>query len=300
MTGVAAVIGNYQGERVLGDCLRSLREQTLPPVEVVVVDGGSTDRSDAIAADHGARFLRVPNRGLGFLYNRGAEAVAAPYALLTNNDVAFDPRCLELLAAALDADASRFAADPRQVGWDDGRLVHGLARLRRGPLLRELLPGHRLELTEPADAPTPTITANAGAMLVRRDRLLELGGFDETFFLDFEDLDLCWRAWLRGWESVYVPDAWLRHHVGASHGGRRRALRSRYAQSHHNLLRFALKCLPATGAARVVAGELLRLPRHPLLVAPALLRVARELGEIRRERARIRPTRELYDWALRA
>ena len=52
-------------------------------------------------------------------------------------------------------------------------------------------------------------------MLVRRERLLELGGFDETFFMDFEDLDLCWRAWLRGWASVYVPDAVVRHRVGA-------------------------------------------------------------------------------------
>ena len=53
-------------------------------------------------------------------------------------------------------------------------------------------------------------------MLVRRERLLELGGFDETFFMEFEDLDLCWRAWLRGHGSVYVPDAWLRHRVGGA------------------------------------------------------------------------------------
>ena len=48
--------------------------------------------------------------------------------------------------------------------------------------------------------------ANGAAMLVRRDALLELGGFDETFFMELEDIDLCWRAWLRGWPSVYVPD----------------------------------------------------------------------------------------------
>jgi len=72
-----------------------------------------------------------------------------------------------------------------------------------------------------------------------------------------EDLDLCWRAWLRGWPSVYVPAARLRHRVGAVTTERMRARRS--ASSHHNLLRFALKCLPPTAAARVVVGELLRL-----------------------------------------
>ena len=42
-------------------------------------------------------------------------------------------------------------------------------------------------------------------MLVRRSMFLELGGFDETFFMEWEDLDLCWRAWLRGWSTRLRP-----------------------------------------------------------------------------------------------
>ncbi|MDQ3086760.1 MAG: glycosyltransferase, partial [Actinomycetota bacterium] len=157
-------------------------------------------------------------------------------------------------------------------------------------------PGYRLDLMVPAETTVPTVSANGGAMLVRREQMLELGGFDETFFMDFEDIDLCWRAWLRGWESVYVPDAFLRHRVGAVTTAA--ILPSRLRSSHHNLLRFALKCLPVTDAARVVAGEVLRLPRHPSLIAPALLAIARELPEILRERRRARPTRQLMQWML--
>jgi N-acetylglucosaminyl-diphospho-decaprenol L-rhamnosyltransferase len=297
MPDVAVVIGNYEGERVLPDCLESLARQTLPPVEVIVADAGSRDASREVAAAHGARVIRTGNVGLGHLYNRGAQAASAELVLLANNDVAFDERCLELLAAELEADDRRFAADPTQVAWSDGRLVHGRVTLRRGPLLRQPLPGFRLDLTAPADGVVPTVTAGGGAMLVRRDRLLALGGFDETFYLDFEDIDLCWRAWLRGWHSVYVPAARVRHHVGAVTTARE--LPARIASSHHNLVRFALKCFPARAAARVVGGELLRWPRHPLPIGRALARVARELPEILRLRARLEPDAELLAWILR-
>jgi GT2 family glycosyltransferase len=258
---------------------------------VLVVDGASTDGSVALAAELGATVLEAPNRGLGFLYNLGARAADCDYVLLSNNDVSYEPDCLELLAAALDADARRFAADPTQLDWYDGHVIHARTSLGRGPLWREYLPGLRLDDAVPADWVVPTVSAHGAAMLVRRPLLLELGGFDETFFLEWEDLDLCWRAWARGWSSVYVPDARLRHRVGAATSDGARARRS--ASSHHNLLRFALKCLPAGAAGRVVAGELLRLPRHPRAIVPALLRVGAELREIRAARRELRPGREL-------
>jgi N-acetylglucosaminyl-diphospho-decaprenol L-rhamnosyltransferase len=296
MADVTAVIGNYEGERLLPDVLTSLAAQTAPPVEVVVVDAGSRDRSREVAAGAGARVVATRNRGLGRLYNLGAREARSELVLLANNDVALEPRCLELLAAALEASPDRFAADPTQEDWEGGRVIHARSTLRRGPLVRRPLPGFELDQVVPASTVVPTLLANGAAMLVRRERLLELGGFDETFFLEFEEIDLCWRAWLRGWETVYVPEARVRHRVGEATAPRLRGRRLRSA--HHNLVRFALKCLPAGAAARVVAGELLRLPRHPGLVAPALARIARELPEILRERARLGPKRPTYERLL--
>jgi GT2 family glycosyltransferase len=296
LTDLAVVIGNWQGEEILGDCLASLAAQSLSPSEVLVVDASSADGSAALARSHGARVLIRPNRGLGYLYNEGARATQAAYVLCANNDVAFEQHCLELLAAALDEDPYRFAADPTQLDWSGERVVHARATLRRGPLLRQPLPGFLLDLVAPTPRVVPTLSANGGAMLVRRSRLLELGGFDETMFMDFEDLDLCWRAWLRTWPSVYVPDAVVRHRVGAVTG--EADLRRRIRSSHHNLLRFALKCLPAHEALRVLAGEVLRLPRHPTLVGPALAQVARELPAIARERRTARPSADFTRWVL--
>jgi GT2 family glycosyltransferase len=293
---IAVVVGNHQGEHLLRDCLESVRSQTRPPNAVVVVDGGSTDRSVAVAEELGASVLPAPNRGLGFLYNLGARAVQADYVLLSNNDVAYEPDCLAQLAEALDAETQRFAADPTQLGWDDGRVIHARTRLARGRLWREYLPGLHLEDDASADGVVPTVSAHGAAMLVRRDKLLDLGCFDESFFMEWEDLDLCWRAWSRGWQSVYVPDARVRHRVGGVTTQDVRARRS--ASSHHNLMRFALKCLPASAAARVVAGELLRLPKHPRAIGTACARVAREAPEIARARRELRPRRELLEWML--
>lgn len=283
---VDAVIGSYNGERYLGDCLTSLRAQTLEPRRVYVVDAGSTDKSVEAAESMGATVISSPNRGLGYLYNRGVERSDAPFVFVANNDIALAPDCLERLAEELEAD-DVFSVDPRQNTWTGDGLVHARTTIKRGPPLRRAIPGFTLDLRAPSTSVVTTVCTNAGAMLVRRDMFSALGGFDETYFLDFEDLDLCWRAWARGWRSLHVPDATIRHHVGVTHGGRRRALTSRYAQSHHNVVRWALKCLPARDAAIVVGGELLRLPRHPLVVGRGLVAVVPELREVFTQRRAI-------------
>ncbi len=296
MADVAVVVGNFEGEAVLPDCLASLSIQTLRPSEVIVVDASSLDESVSIAAAAGATVLEQPNRGLGFLYNRGVESSKAEYILLLNNDVALEPRCIELLASELDADETRFAADATQLDWTGARVIHARTTLGRGRLVRELIPGLHLDRVIPAEAVVPTVSANGAGMLVRRSMFGALGGFDETFFMDCEDLDLCWRGWLRGWSSVYVPEARLRHRVGAVTTAAVASRRS--VSSHHNLTRFALKCLPRRAAAVAVLGECARLPAHPRVIAPALARVAAETREIGRLRRAIRPSAALLDWIV--
>ena len=296
MTEVAAIIGNHQGEHLLPDCLASLVRQSLPMTEIVVVDGGSRDESQRVAEAYGARFIALENRGLGYLYNAGISATTAPYVLLSNNDVEYAETCVEELASALKADETRFAADATQLHWDEARVVKAQTTIRRGSLFREYIPGLRLDHAVRAATIVPTVAAHGAAMLVRRDKFVALGGFDETFFLDAEDLDLCWRAWLRGWASVYVPEARLRHRVGGAMSENVRTRRS--ISAHHNMLRFSLKCLPGRAVARALAGELLRLPRHPRVILPALFQVLRELPDILRLRRRAQPSSDLFEWMI--
>ncbi len=282
MTSVAAVIGNYNGAPFLEDGVESLRAQDPAPSEIVVVDGASADSGVEVAERLGIRVIRRPNLGLGHLYNVGVAATTAPYVFLANNDIALEPNCLALLGRALDADESVFAADARQLDWNGVRTIHARTTLTRGRMTREYLPGLHLDSNVPADEVTPTVCANGAAMMVRRSQFEKLEGFDETFFMEWEDLDVCWRAWLHGWATLYVPDAVVRHRVGAVTTSDVQPRRS--ASSHHNLVRFALKCLPRGAAARVVLGELLRLPAHPRSVTLGLVSVARQLPGILRAR----------------
>ena len=141
MAEVAAVIGNYAGDDVLADCVASLRAQTHPLAEIVVVDGASPDDSAALARELGTRVIETENIGLGHLYNTGSRATTATYVLLLNNDVALDPSCVERLAATLDERPSCFAADPTQLDWSGSTVIHARTLLRRGPLLRTPIPG---------------------------------------------------------------------------------------------------------------------------------------------------------------
>ena len=159
---VAVVVGNHQGEPVLEDCLASIAMQTRGVREVVVADGASTDGSRAIAVRHGAHFLAFPNLGLGYLYNRGVEAAAGEYVLLLNNDVALDSRCVELLAEELDADGTRFAADPTQLDWSGEKVIHARTVVAPGRLVREFIPGLRLDSVVHADGVVATVSAQIG------------------------------------------------------------------------------------------------------------------------------------------
>ena len=296
MTEVTVVIGNYNGERWLPQCIGSLENQTVAPVAIIVVDGGSSDASERVVRELGARFISSENRGLGRLYNIGVEAASAPYVFLANNDIALDPRCLEHLAAALDAAPAALAADARQLDWDGRQTIHARTVLTRGRMTHEHLPGFHLDHNVQSTKIAQTVCANAAAMMVRREVFLDLGGFDETFFMEWEDLDLCWRGRLNGHPTLYVPDSFVRHRVGAATTS---AIAPRRAASaHHNLVRFALKCLPARAAARVVAGEVVRLVAHPRAVAGGLAAVMRELPGIRKERRRIRPDARLLATVL--
>src|SRR5439155_9061586 len=123
MSDIAAVIGNFNGERYLADCIASLQAQDHAPTEVVVVDGGSTDGGVELAARLGARVVARPNLGLGHLYNVGVAATTAAHVFLANNDIALEPDCLGRLSRALDDDERAFATDARQLDWSGERTI---------------------------------------------------------------------------------------------------------------------------------------------------------------------------------
>jgi hypothetical protein len=262
---VTAVVLNYNGAHLLPDCLSTLAGQDWPALEVLVVDNGSLDDSEAVSRAHHARWLPLgANLGFSRANNLGAAEAKGEWLFVVNNDMRFTPECVSRLGRVLAGDDTLFAVDPTQLDWDGTRVIHGQTRLQPGTFRDTVIPPFAVASTGQAAGPVEVPWGCAGSLLVRRDRFEALGGFDPTFFIDFEDTDLCWRAWRRGWRTLYVPDAVLHHKVGMSGDEHRHLVRGaardrlprfwfrRRVSYHTNLMRFALKCLPRATALRLL------------------------------------------------
>jgi len=167
------------------------------------------------------------NVGFAALVNMGVAASTAPYVLVLNADVELTQGCVEELANELDQEPDRGVVFP-QLRYADNSPQHStfafyrpttvlyrrtaLGKSRRG---REDL--DRFMAEEPLAAALASGTpfdvdwALGAAMMIRRDAFEDVGPFDEKYFLYFEDVDWCLRAWCGGWRCSYVPTATCIH-----------------------------------------------------------------------------------------
>jgi GT2 family glycosyltransferase len=199
----------------------------------VVVDNASSDATvEAVRGRHGERVRLVANaanRGYGAACNQGAAACpGARWYVFLNADVELEPGALAVLVAAGDARDAIAIAGPAVVDETGARRdsVRGhptrLALLHQHTALRFLRVGARAfeRYRSPAGARSSAgadvDVVLGAAMLVRGDDFRTLGGFDERYFLYFEEADLCRRAASAGRVVRFVPGATVRHGGGAS------------------------------------------------------------------------------------
>jgi GT2 family glycosyltransferase len=221
---ISAVVVNHDGRDLLGPCLRSL-EQALGRLdgdsELIVVDNGSRDGSREVVDDAfpSARLVALPgNEGFSGGVVRGIEVSGGRWVALLNNDATIEPNGLTEMLAAGEADA-RIGSVAAQMRFADRPGILNSAGLELDCLgiAADRLVGRDVESPE-ARAPEEVFGATGGAALLRRAMLEETGGFDESFFAFFEDVDLAWRARARGWRAVYAPGAVVHHHHSATVG----------------------------------------------------------------------------------
>ena len=292
---VSAIIVNWNGAHHLRVCLPSLRSQSFKSLEIIVVDNGSSDDSAEVAKEFEVRWLGLKeNTGLAPALNRGAAIAAGEYLLFVNNDMRFDREFVAALVEPLLKDQEIFATDGMQFNWEGTAPGHMAARLvnvrPKGPSSAELVPGLYF-FQEPAVAPAPVFMASAASMMVRRAHFELLRGFDDRLPLGYEDVEICWRAWIRGWKTVYIPNAVCWHRVGSS-GRSREGARLNFRGILKGRLLLATKLLPLRYAFRTwvvsklgLAKDLLRLRlRFALDRVGVLMQMAALFPQLRRER----------------
>jgi GT2 family glycosyltransferase len=237
---LSAVTVTHNSEDVIEACVSSLRA-VLPIDEVIVVDNCSRDATRERAARAGAMVIgNAENRGYGVACNQGAQAAGGSHLLFVNPDVEF---------TAVDREALVAALENRPVGLLGPQLSsgrHGVSGVYRhrhwtgdmlehvaGPLVPRELP--RL----PRRAATAERCWLSGAVLLTaRDEFLGLGGFDERFFLYYEDRDLSRRYGAAGLPIRLTDAVTVRHHLAKSAGGDGASLEVRSAWSYLSWLEY--------------------------------------------------------------
>jgi hypothetical protein len=216
---VSVVVVNWNGAAYLDECLAAVRALDGAVGEVLVVDNASTDGSRELVRERfpEARLITLAaNDGPCPARNAGLSAAANRWVLALDNDAVVQPDTLAKLCAALAADPriaiaqprSVFHSDPARVHYDGGAFHYaGLIALRN--FYRPLALAEGTGVVE-------VDCAVAVALLVDRDALLEAGGWDETMFILFEDLDLSYRLRAACRRIVSVEDCLVLHQGGTS------------------------------------------------------------------------------------
>ncbi len=219
---VAVAILSWNGRQHLEACLAALAEQRDPgvPWEIWVLDNGSSDGTvEWLRHAHPAVHCLASAVNLGFCAgnNRLLQSIDADAVVLLNNDTRPRP---EWLAALVDA----YSAAPADVAAVSGMIVdwagerldfarglmtfdgHALQEGFRRPLASAEIPAAGTELLFPC----------GGNVMIRRQSFLQAGGFDESFFAYYEDVDLGWRLWSGGERVVFTPAAVVHHRSSAT------------------------------------------------------------------------------------
>jgi len=234
---VSIILVQHNQSRLTREAIDSLRSHYRGPHEIIVVDNGSTDPGPLPG---GILLLRnEENLGFGAANNRAAQNAQGEVLLFLNNDTL---TTMDFVTPALN----ELLRDPR-VGIVGPKILNadGTLQLSNGPL-----PSLRVEMTDkilyrlvgkkwdPAiryaarvRTRSETEWVTGAALFIRSDVFRELGGFDERFFMFFEDKDLCARARLRGYVVRFVPGAEVIHLRGGSSGERRDWIERIYRES---------------------------------------------------------------------
>jgi len=207
---MSVVICSYNGSATIEESLRKVLDIDYPDYEVIVVDDGSTDGTALVAEQLGVPVIRTSNRGLSNARNTGYRQAKGDIVVYLDDDAYPDPHWLRYLSIIFRDDKVGAAGGPNLAPSGDGLVADCVANAPGSPM-EVLLSDCRAEHIPGCN------------MAIRRQLLIDLGGFDGRFRAAGDDVDMCWRILDSGAEIGFHPAAFNWHH-------RRDSLRTYYSQ----------------------------------------------------------------------
>lgn len=220
---VSLVIPTWNGRALVERCLVSLQKdfkKTKVTPEVIVVDNGSSDGTVSYLKEKHpwVKILALPrNYGFAVAVNMGIRKAAGDIVILLNNDMVVEKGFLRTLLEPFDdplvfaVTSQIFFEDPSKRREETGRTF---ARFNHGYTWL----GHSVAKSSSFG---PALYAGGGSSAYSRKMLLELGCFDQMYRPFYvEDVDISYRAWRRGWKTLYQPKSVVHHRHQATIGTR--------------------------------------------------------------------------------
>jgi N-acetylglucosaminyl-diphospho-decaprenol L-rhamnosyltransferase len=286
---VAVVVVSYNTRECLRACLATVVAES--PAEVVVVDNGSADGSvETVRREFPtARVIEDgSNPGYGAASNQGVAACDAPYVLLLNSDTLLRDGTLEALREYMDQHPRAALAGPRLVHADGSahRSCYAFPSttfliLEHSPLRRVagwIPPMRRRYFIDWSPAEARAVPwVHGAALMLRRSAFEAVGGFDPSFHMYYEEVDLAYRLAAAGWETHFAPVAEVTHVGGASTSRAPAAMKERNFRS---LILFGATHMTAAATTRL-ATTLRALVLAKLAVERVRRRLVRDPGRRR-------------------
>ena len=205
---VSIIIVNYNGKELLQKCLDSLLKVNYDNFEIILVDNNSTDGTVEFITKNYPSLIIIKldsNKGFAEPNNVAAKISKGKYLLFLNNDTVVTPNFISEMVKVMETD-KKIAVCQSLLLKPDGSVDSS------GDFIDHL--GVVYNSKTKIDEIREVSSAKGASMLVRSDIFEKLDGFDQKFFITFEDVDLCWRSWILGYRVLIIPTSIVYHEGG--------------------------------------------------------------------------------------
>lgn len=213
---VSIIISNYKDINNLKLCLKSIKENVhIKGVEVIVVDYGTINlRSHIKRYYQFVKLIQLRNDlGVSAQRNIGALISKGKYLFFLDNDTYVCKDCLEQLIKVLENDPNIAAVQPKTLILTNPKYINtagGFMNIIGNPCLRGYLEEDKGQYSDISEI----FYSQGSGFVIQKDVFINIGMYDPSYYIYFDDTDLCFRIWLYGYRVVYVPNAVLYHKIG--------------------------------------------------------------------------------------
>lgn len=208
---VNIIIVNLNGSHHLEKCISSIFNTSYPNFDIVVVDNNSSDDSVNFINNNFPQCKVIAlneNKGFAIANNLGSKYADGKYLAFLNNDTIVTPTWLKELVAVMEYDNS--------VAITQSRLLRFAGEIDSTGDFATTLGRVYSSTKDCFDKPRNILSARGAAMLVRKTFFVNEGGFDEDYFVSFEDVEIGWRAWILGYKVLMIPTSLVYHRAGST------------------------------------------------------------------------------------